>query len=451
MKPPRKKTSPEDGGKEKEATGEKTSPEDGGKEKEATGEKTGPEDGGKEREAAGEKTGPEDGGKEREAAAFRIEEMTLEEVRELAGDPDRAAQALLGVRGEPIDCPKCGSRSRTRKDDSAAGRPDAFRCSTCNTTFQPKNGTVMHGSRPTMDRWLLAAAIVLKEGEKAGVPEISEQTGISQKAAKAMLEAMPLALGDKDGAAAGLIRVRWSNPEGPPEHPGEDMREDLAQEEGTTLTGSLATVAPEDIKTLAGDPERAAAMFVESRGPGSVECPGCGTRETSKLKNKTTGFRCKPCGKNFSIRTGTVMEDHSMPIGKWALAGYIAAARPGDMNQEGIARLLRLQSNSAREVLKILQQTAAGKTDPIRALAQLRAREPETQPGNGPAHAPDEDHHPGRGEDEDHHPGRGEDEDHRPGGVRTKTATRAGWNGKRHGKRHGNHRTSWDRPGWSPA
>ena len=71
--------------------------------------------------------------------------------------------------------------------------------------------------------------------------------------------------------------------------------------------------------------EKANEWFVARRWPDGLHCAYCyGTevrrRETDR---KTPQYRCNECRRNFTVKTGTIMQDSKLPLSKWALAFYL--------------------------------------------------------------------------------------------------------------------------------
>jgi transposase-like protein len=71
-------------------------------------------------------------------------------------------------------------------------------------------------------------------------------------------------------------------------------------------------------------PNEASAMsFLEAmRWPTGPVCSRCGCTDASPVASKRTRpiFYCAGCKKQFSVTTGTVMEDSKIPLHKWLLA-----------------------------------------------------------------------------------------------------------------------------------
>lgn len=62
-----------------------------------------------------------------------------------------------------------------------------------------------------------------------------------------------------------------------------------------------------DLIRMFPDDDTAAAFFAAERWPDGVGCPRCGdTNVQSGTAHKTMPYRCRGCGKRFSVRTGTV-------------------------------------------------------------------------------------------------------------------------------------------------
>jgi transposase-like protein len=72
------------------------------------------------------------------------------------------------------------------------------------------------------------------------------------------------------------------------------------------------------------DEARAEAFCIETRWPDGVICPTCGSANVAaRASRKPAPFRCRDCRKDFSVKTGTVMEGSNLPLGTWLLAMYL--------------------------------------------------------------------------------------------------------------------------------
>ena len=72
------------------------------------------------------------------------------------------------------------------------------------------------------------------------------------------------------------------------------------------------------------DEELVENLFIETRWPNGVACPKCGSLNIQeRTTRKPQPFRCRDCRKDFSVKTGTVMQGSNLPLSKWALAIYL--------------------------------------------------------------------------------------------------------------------------------
>ena len=73
-----------------------------------------------------------------------------------------------------------------------------------------------------------------------------------------------------------------------------------------------------------GDEEAAEGLFIEARWPNGVACPKCGSLNIQERSTrKPQPYRCRDCRKDFSVKTGTVMQGSNIPLYKWALAVFL--------------------------------------------------------------------------------------------------------------------------------
>lgn len=80
---------------------------------------------------------------------------------------------------------------------------------------------------------------------------------------------------------------------------------------------------PQLIRLLPDDPT-AEQWFANIRWPDGPSCPHCGSRNVlSGCAHPSMPYRCRPCDKRFSVRTGSVMADSKLGYQTWALAIYL--------------------------------------------------------------------------------------------------------------------------------
>lgn len=61
---------------------------------------------------------------------------------------------------------------------------------------------------------------------------------------------------------------------------------------------------------------------------GERYCPRCASLDTYRCKHAKMPYRCRDCGKYFSVKTGTVMAGSPLPLRKWAYAIYLDMTSP---------------------------------------------------------------------------------------------------------------------------
>ncbi len=77
-----------------------------------------------------------------------------------------------------------------------------------------------------------------------------------------------------------------------------------------------------------GDEDSAQEWVISKRWHRGITCPSCGNQNVSELKRrgKLRRWRCKnrkACGKNFTVKTDTIMHDSKLPVSHWCIAIYL--------------------------------------------------------------------------------------------------------------------------------
>ena len=97
-------------------------------------------------------------------------------------------------------------------------------------------------------------------------------------------------------------------------------------------------------------PNEAAARrwFERQRWPDGVRCARCdGSEVAAVASGKPMPWRCRPCRKYFSVRTGTVMERSKITLRKWAFAIYLSTTSLKGVSSLKLHRDLRITQKSA--------------------------------------------------------------------------------------------------------
>jgi transposase-like protein len=95
------------------------------------------------------------------------------------------------------------------------------------------------------------------------------------------------------------------------------------------------------------------------RWPDGVVCPACEHKEHYYLKTQKR-WKCKDCGRQFSVKLGTIFEDSAIPLNKWLVALWqLVNCRNGVSSYE-VARAVGITQKSAWFVLHRLRLALQG-------------------------------------------------------------------------------------------
>ncbi len=86
------------------------------------------------------------------------------------------------------------------------------------------------------------------------------------------------------------------------------------------------------------------------RWPNGPECPDCGHGEHYYLATQKR-WKCKKCGKQFSVKVGTIFEDSPIRLDKWLVALWMIVNCKNGISSYEIGRALGLTQKSAWFVL----------------------------------------------------------------------------------------------------
>lgn len=97
------------------------------------------------------------------------------------------------------------------------------------------------------------------------------------------------------------------------------------------------------------DEEKANEWFVERRWPDGIRCAYCESERISnrKSKRKTPQYHCKDCGRNFTVKTNTIMHDSKLSLCEWGLAFYLHVTNLKGVSSMKLHRDLEIRQPSA--------------------------------------------------------------------------------------------------------
>ena len=72
------------------------------------------------------------------------------------------------------------------------------------------------------------------------------------------------------------------------------------------------------------DEESAERWWIAARWPAGIACPGCGSMNVQhRTTRKPQPYRCRDCRKDFSAKTGSLMQGSPLGFRTWVIAIYI--------------------------------------------------------------------------------------------------------------------------------
>ncbi|HQM51558.1 MAG TPA: IS1595 family transposase [bacterium] len=94
------------------------------------------------------------------------------------------------------------------------------------------------------------------------------------------------------------------------------------------------------------DEDSARAYLASGRWPDGVKCIHCGHDEVWSVRGGRL-YTCKKCRKQFTVRTGTVMEDSHIPLQKWVYAMYLMTVSRKSISSVQLSKELGITQKSA--------------------------------------------------------------------------------------------------------
>jgi hypothetical protein len=114
----------------------------------------------------------------------------------------------------------------------------------------------------------------------------------------------------------------------------------------------------EDAISLFSDPEYCMKYLAFRRWPeGRITCPQCGSSNVSWLaRRKMWECRGKHPQAQFSVRSGTFMEDSRLGLGQWLTALWLIAERDLKISSYEVARKIGITQKSAWLMMKRIRR-----------------------------------------------------------------------------------------------
>ncbi len=94
------------------------------------------------------------------------------------------------------------------------------------------------------------------------------------------------------------------------------------------------------------DPETCIQIVAAARWPKGVTCPSCEGKDHYYLKTRRI-WKCKECGRQFSVKLGTIFEDSPVPLDKWLTAMWLLASCKNGISSYEVGRALGVMQRTA--------------------------------------------------------------------------------------------------------
>lgn len=99
------------------------------------------------------------------------------------------------------------------------------------------------------------------------------------------------------------------------------------------------------------DDATAEKWFVETRWHDGVHCAYCKSKSVINASHPTMPYRCRSCGKHFSVKTNSVMHGSNIGYRKWAIAIYLMTTGLKGVSSMKLHRDLGITQKSAWHML----------------------------------------------------------------------------------------------------
>lgn len=134
---------------------------------------------------------------------------------------------------------------------------------------------------------------------------------------------------------------------------------------------SKSTISTFELFQLFPD-EEAARTYIEGRRwpNGAVNCPHCGLLDNI-TKRKGGFYRCNPCKKDFTVRTGTIYERSHIPLHKWMYAMYLLMTARKGISSMQLAKEIGITQKSAWFMLGRLREACGNDIETLRGTVEV--------------------------------------------------------------------------------
>ena len=133
------------------------------------------------------------------------------------------------------------------------------------------------------------------------------------------------------------------------------------------------TVSTFELFQMIPDAEAARLYLEARRWHGEPACPLCGAYEhiTARTGKRVGYYRCRDCGGEFTVRTGTIFERSHVPLNKWVYAMYqLVTARKGVSSLQ-LSKEIGVTQKTAWFMLGRLREACGGDTGSLSGIVEV--------------------------------------------------------------------------------
>ncbi len=121
-----------------------------------------------------------------------------------------------------------------------------------------------------------------------------------------------------------------------------------------------------DLIRMFPDDATAERWFIETRYPNGMHCPECGSFNIQERPTrKPQPYRCRDCRKDFSVKTGTLMQGSNLGFQTWALAICIVTTGLKGTSSMKLHRDLKITQKTAWHLAHRIRETWSDSAPPL--------------------------------------------------------------------------------------
>ena len=119
------------------------------------------------------------------------------------------------------------------------------------------------------------------------------------------------------------------------------------------------------------DDDTAEKWFIDNRWPSGMVCLDCGSINVSERKTVKRSWRCKDCRKDFSTKTGTLMQGSNLGFRVWAIAIYQLTTSLKGVASTKLASDLGITQKAAWHLAMRIRETYNDNTPRLHGLVEV--------------------------------------------------------------------------------